>query len=321
MSALWTLDRDSVESLRAAFTRDAHRSPLAHVETHHSNASKVSQKKPRSKLSVEHLPNKADMMPEGEEDTSYSSPRPAPATPIPTALVLQENSHRRGGNSLEKAGPEVITVRKNHQPLQAMASRHGRVTAVANIVFRVLTILLALSIISLLAYVTERYNSSKEDFVAANITQGQLGAAQTRVWTKNLRVYPVYIFFAAAGLALLESGVLLAVSVVPKLKGSGGARWATLGLVAVVWGVWIAALVYFKSYERGGKVEWDLWSWTCTKGFVTDKVDMNVMCKQLGAAWYAGLVVAILDFVTVGLIAWGIIESRRRLPKAEVTQV
>ena len=76
-------------------------------------------------------------------------------------------------------------------------------------------------------------------------------------------------------------------------------------------GLWIAALVYFKSYDTTDRRAWDIWSWTCNHKFVTDEVDMITMCNEFQATWIVGVMLVAVEVVALGFVVWDAVKVLR----------
>ncbi|KAG9234278.1 hypothetical protein BJ875DRAFT_484317 [Amylocarpus encephaloides] len=175
------------------------------------------------------------------------------------------------------------------------------------VVWRIISFVLSLTIIGLIGHMLWLQAKSAVD----KFTHKH--GASLPAWPEKLKLYPAYLFLAAACVA--ASINFVALLLVKNTHFSKLRPLISIPSTFFATGLWASAVWYFKSWDnKKDNREYDLWSWTCTHksfevSFGNKSIGFGSICAEMTWTYYAGVLILTCEALNLFSQLWNVSQS------------
>ncbi|OAL42863.1 hypothetical protein IQ07DRAFT_650622 [Pyrenochaeta sp. DS3sAY3a] len=229
----------------------------------------------------------------------------------PDGTAYQEDTERLIARGSHNGGSEYSPRGK--------VQRKRQTTQRVRISFRVVALILAMTILGVQAYSIYTWLSTRGQYFYNPATR-----INTRAWA-IIDGRPAWIMMAAAVVATVIQLSALTSHLCVCLIKRHDSRQHTVGVFissAILILFWIAAMIYFKLAitKDKSKAMWDIWTWSCHERAVKGEIPWNILCILQGYTWIASIVVVVIE-ITVFLLFIYSARSRSRTARKTYREV
>ncbi|OQV01523.1 hypothetical protein CLAIMM_06864 [Cladophialophora immunda] len=180
------------------------------------------------------------------------------------------------------------------------------------VVIRLVTALLTIGIGGFLAYTIIIKNSTEGSRFLDQQGNNRLA------WPQIVWMQPTIILLTAAGISCLFDLAALTMACAEVHRCELWAIWLESSAFTVSIAVWIAALVYAKTWSNPNSSSADLWSWSCDHqnidlNYGNDSIAFGWLCRYMDFVFCGGIVVCALQ--SVNLVLFWIVRNGERAQK------
>ncbi|KAL1799309.1 hypothetical protein ACET3X_003346 [Alternaria dauci] len=181
------------------------------------------------------------------------------------------------------------------------------------LILRIISFLLASSIVVILSYAAALYRATKDEDIEV---EGQEYGVQM-VWLTGLKMRPTFVLLGVSCAAMITSLLVLLATcskVIYRVTDFSNIFTAVVSAIGVF--LWLGAGVWYKSDDWNRDMNMDITSYVCRHhGYPALRQvlgNMGALCGALRYVWLAVIIASCIELLSIVTVGWGIIVAKKK---------